>query len=183
MITCVTCTVFYACVQRVTAPIHEDIVQTLLFHLAEWHALAKLRLHTEDTLALLHQALCRLGAQVWRFQWVTCPAFETKEIPQESTQRHRREAVNYQSGRWRKPARTGLLPKSLNLNTYKFHALGDYKKTIRMFRTTDSYMTQVVSGCYIPLSMQKLDNTIIRVNKHTSVMLGLGRDKHRLNWS
>ena len=45
-------------------PIHEDIVQTLLFRLAEWHALAKLRLHTKDTLALLHQALRRLGAQV-----------------------------------------------------------------------------------------------------------------------
>ena len=149
-------------------PIHEDIVQTLLFRLAEWHALAKLRLHTEDTLALLHQALRRLGAQVRRFQRVTCPAFETKEIPQESAQRHRREAVDYQSGRRRKPARTGLLPKSLNLNTYKFHALGDYEKTIKMFGTTDSYTTQVVSGRHIPLSMQKLDNTIIRANERTN---------------
>ena len=41
---------------------HEDITQTLIFRLAEWHALAKLRLQTEDTLALLDQALRRLGA-------------------------------------------------------------------------------------------------------------------------
>ena len=34
--------------------------------------------------------------------------------------------------------------KTLNLNTYKFHALGDYVATIRLFGTTDSYSTQVV---------------------------------------
>lgn len=49
-------------------PIHEEVVQTLLFHLAEWQTLAKLRMHTNNTLALLHQALRRLGAQVRRFQ-------------------------------------------------------------------------------------------------------------------
>ena len=31
-------------------PKHDKLVQTLLFHLAEWQALAKLRLHIEDTL-------------------------------------------------------------------------------------------------------------------------------------
>lgn len=129
-------------------PINEDIVQTLLFHLAEWHALAKLRLHTNNTLALLHQALRRLGAQVRRFQRVTCPAFETKELPQESAQRQRRECTEFQSGHQRKPATSGMLPKTFNINTYKFHALGDYEKTIRMFGTTDSYTTQVVSVCH-----------------------------------
>ncbi|KAJ7617570.1 hypothetical protein B0H17DRAFT_965353, partial [Mycena rosella] len=32
--------------------------------------------------------------------------------------------------------------KFLNLLTYKFHALGDYSSTIRLFGTTDSYSTQ-----------------------------------------
>ena len=45
-------------------PHHEEVVQTLLFHLAEWQALAKLRMHTNNMLALLHQALRQLGAQV-----------------------------------------------------------------------------------------------------------------------
>jgi hypothetical protein len=35
--------------------------------------------------------------------------------------------------------------KTLNLNTYKFHSLGDVVPTIRMFGTTDSYSTQMVS--------------------------------------
>jgi hypothetical protein len=35
--------------------------------------------------------------------------------------------------------------KTLNLNTYKFHSLGDYASTIRMYGTTDSYTTEVVS--------------------------------------
>jgi len=35
-------------------------------------------------------------------------------------------------------------PKTLNLNTYKWHALGDYADTIRNFGTTDSYSTEPV---------------------------------------
>ncbi|KAF8427567.1 hypothetical protein L210DRAFT_3652625 [Boletus edulis BED1] len=124
-------------------PIHEDVVQTLLFCLAEWQALAKLRLHTDDTLTLLHQALRRLGAQVRKFQHVTCTTYQAKELPQEMAQRVRRELTDLQSGHRKKGVKSESLPKMLNINTYKFHALGDYEKTIRLFGTTDSYMTQV----------------------------------------
>ena len=41
-------------------------------------------------------------------------------------------------------------PKTLNLNTYKFHALGDYVNTICTFGTTDSYSTEPVC---LPYSM------------------------------
>ena len=34
--------------------------------------------------------------------------------------------------------------KAFNLNTYKFHALGDYTATIRRYGTTDSYSTELV---------------------------------------
>ena len=125
-------------------PKHDDIVQTLLFHLAEWHALAKLRLHTDNTLALLDQALRRLAAQVRQFQKVTCPSFETKELPQESAQRQRREVAEIQIGHCQKPSKSSSLPKAFNLNTYKFHALGNYTQMIKMFGTTYSYTTQVV---------------------------------------
>jgi hypothetical protein len=36
----------------------------------------------------------------------------------------------------------------LNLLTYKLHALGDYVRSIRLFGTTDSYSTQIVS-CFL----------------------------------
>ena len=42
--------------------------------------------------------------------------------------------------------------KSFNLQTYKFHALGDYVATIRHFGTTDSYSTEPVS-CILLLSL------------------------------
>lgn len=35
-------------------------------------------------------------------------------------------------------------PKTLNLNTYKTHSLGDYVSTIRKYGTTDSYSTEPV---------------------------------------
>ena len=36
--------------------------------------------------------------------------------------------------------------KSINLATYKMHALGDYVDTIKMYGTTDSYSTEIVSS-------------------------------------
>ena len=38
----------------------------------------------------------------------------------------------------------GRQPKQFNLNTYKYHALGDYCNTIQRFGTMDSYSTQPV---------------------------------------
>ena len=40
----------------------------------------------------------------------------------------------------------GRMPKTLNLNTYKWHAIGDVVPSIRLFGTTDSYSTQIVSA-------------------------------------
>jgi hypothetical protein len=34
--------------------------------------------------------------------------------------------------------------KKFNLGTYKFHAMGDYARTIKFFGTTDSFTTQMV---------------------------------------
>jgi hypothetical protein len=42
-------------------------------------------------------------------------------------------------------------PKTLNLNTYKCHALGDYVNTIRKYGTTDSYSTEPVRVPSYPL--------------------------------
>ena len=49
--------------------------------------------------------------------------------------------TNYQP----RKSSSGRQPKQFNLNTYKYHALGDYCNTIQQFGTTDSYSTQPVS--------------------------------------
>jgi hypothetical protein len=38
--------------------------------------------------------------------------------------------------------------KTLNIFTYKFHSLGDYVRTIRLFGGTDSFSTQLVRFFY-----------------------------------
>ncbi|KIN96894.1 hypothetical protein M404DRAFT_161866 [Pisolithus tinctorius Marx 270] len=127
-------------------PEHDAIIRTLLFRLSEWHALAKLRLHSDDSLAQLDQALKKLSAQIRRFQQKTCEAFKTCELPSEAAARHRRQQAQSESGRGPiNPPSSGARPKSFNILTYKFHALGDYTRSIQTFGTTDSYTTQVVS--------------------------------------
>jgi hypothetical protein len=109
----------------------------LLYKAAEWHALAKLRLHTDSTLDLLEAVTREFGRLMRQFRDKTSDKFNTVELPRESGTRN---------GGSRSSKK-----KTLNLNTYKFHALGDYVTTIRLFGTTDSYSTQLVSSiaCYI----------------------------------
>jgi hypothetical protein len=112
--------------------------------MAEWHALAKMRLHSDDTIILLDRSLRRLGSQLRKFSSFTCSAFRTFELPGETAARHRKQHSGFESQPSVKA--TGPRPKSFNLFTYKLHALGDYVQSIRRFGTTDSYTTQIVSA-------------------------------------
>ncbi|KAE9392738.1 hypothetical protein BT96DRAFT_1000039 [Gymnopus androsaceus JB14] len=47
---------------------YNSVLLELLFTLAEWHALAKLRIHTESTLGLLHNSTHSLGQLLRRFK-------------------------------------------------------------------------------------------------------------------
>ena len=47
---------------------HNNIPHILFFCLAKWHALAKLQLHTDDSLILLDASLQFLGSQLWKLQ-------------------------------------------------------------------------------------------------------------------
>jgi hypothetical protein len=107
------------------------MVLRLLYKTAEWHALAKLRLHTDSTLDLLEVVTREFGRLMRKFRDKTSDKFDTMELPQEAGAR--------------KGGAHSSKKKKLNLNTYKFHALGDYVATIRLFGTTDSYSTQLVS--------------------------------------
>jgi hypothetical protein len=65
---------------------------SLLFVLAKWHSLAKLRLHTDHTLDLMDNLTTELGEQFRMFETGTCLAIKTKELPREYQAQKRREA-------------------------------------------------------------------------------------------
>jgi hypothetical protein len=64
---------------------------TLLYRLAEWHALAKLRMHTDSTLSILDTITTEVGHVVRRFRDITCASFRTVELPKEAAARGRRQ--------------------------------------------------------------------------------------------
>ncbi len=126
----------------------------LLFRLAEWHALAKLQMHTDLTLERLKNCSTIVGKELhWFRGW--SKDFDTVELPKEVNNRVWRAAKKSEMEASRHnetesqpvPASNphpGPQKRQLNINTYKFHAIGDYAPTIPMFGMTDSYSTQTV---------------------------------------
>jgi hypothetical protein len=64
----------------------------LLFTMAHWHGLAKLRMHNDLTLDVMDSVTTSLGVKLRVFSQKTCPAFATKELRREYDARLRREA-------------------------------------------------------------------------------------------
>ncbi|KJA13356.1 hypothetical protein HYPSUDRAFT_115550, partial [Hypholoma sublateritium FD-334 SS-4] len=137
---------------------HNDNLMDVLFTLAHWHALAKLRQHTDLSLDILESITVQLGRLLRKFQEKTCPAYNTRELQRELTSRARKAASKLSTNKTTSkntsslPTKTastypkkeikGRLPKTLNLNTYKDHSLGDYVDSIRRNGTVDSYSTE-----------------------------------------
>ncbi len=63
----------------------------LLYRTAEWHALAKLRMHTDSSLDLLDEVTKEFGELMRRFQRSTCAKYATVELPREKAARKRRQ--------------------------------------------------------------------------------------------
>ena len=128
---------------------YNSIVMTLLYQTAEWHAFAKLQLHTKSTLQCLEGLTTKLGKLMRKFRDTTQSAFVTFELPKEAGVRQRRQ----ESGNGKEKAAAGSASarklKNLNLFTYKWHALGDYVQAIRLFGGTDGFSTQVVGDIYL----------------------------------
>jgi hypothetical protein len=78
---------------------HDGILMALLQSCAEWHALAKLRMHTEETLSLLETQTTILAARFERFIDTTCSFYDTKETNKEQRARLRRSAKNTRTRR------------------------------------------------------------------------------------
>jgi hypothetical protein len=62
----------------------------LIFVMAHWHALAKLRMHNDLTLNIMEAVTVSLGKKLRKFSQITCSAFATKELPREYNARIRR---------------------------------------------------------------------------------------------
>lgn len=63
----------------------------LLYRMAEWHALAKLRMHTDHTLQGLDKATAAIGRDLRSFREWSRSSFTVKELPSETTARKRRK--------------------------------------------------------------------------------------------
>lgn len=111
-------------------------------------------MHTDSTLKIFDEITADIGAEFRTFERETCSVFDTRELPCEANARQRRKQKSKQ-GCLPAPAERGSLdgsataegrrPKKFNLQTYKYHSLGDYPDTIRQYGTSDSYSTEPVS--------------------------------------
>ncbi|KAH7917181.1 hypothetical protein BV22DRAFT_1052620, partial [Leucogyrophana mollusca] len=168
---------------------HNSHVLTLLFTCAHWHALAKLRMHTDETLDLLDSVTAAIGQQLRHFEKHTCAAFVTQELKREAERRQRRQSRS-SSGNGNatgsmlrgRPARRR---KTFNLQTYKLHSLGDYSSSIRKFGTTDSYSTEsgelehrTSKKRYCRTDRKEFVKQITRIERREARIHRI-RDKHR----
>jgi len=133
----------------------------LLFEFATWHALAKLRLHSESTLSELETSTERLGSLLRKFKHDVCSAYHTRDLPSEEAARGKREArqaakksqtesatqstTSNPAGVGKPTKKTATKFPEFNMETYKMHSLGDYLTTIRGFGTIDNTSSQAVS--------------------------------------
>ncbi|KAG1807523.1 uncharacterized protein BJ212DRAFT_1282050 [Suillus subaureus] len=105
---------------------HDKIVQSLLYRFAQWHALAKLRIHSKTTLSVLDSTFMRLTHQLRHFRDFTCAVFTTVELPKEKAVHERKAAHQGLDSNNRDPLSGSRKVKKFNMNTYKYHAMGDY---------------------------------------------------------
>ncbi|KAJ3725384.1 hypothetical protein C8R42DRAFT_718902 [Lentinula raphanica] len=98
-------------------------------------------MHTEDTLEYLQTITEQLGKLMREFRDISNSDFQTYETDREVQARyHRQQQAAGGSG---SSQIQGRQPKSLNLFTYKWHALLDYVPSIRWVGSTDGISTQV----------------------------------------
>lgn len=172
---------------------HNTQVMQLLFHFAHRHALTKLRLHSDETLALLDNQMSILDHKLCKFQ-ESSKVFNTQELRWEVAARNMqalkqskqhtpllkvsRESSAEQQVTGKETSLTVSIPQSVitwviqgwtrveNLNTYKIHALSDYVVMIWQFGTMDFYFKESVS---IVHDGQHRHSLQLRVSLHTAI--------------
>src|ERR1700753_1519312 len=109
-------------------PVLSNILLDLWFTVANWHSLAKLRMHSDFTATLLKEETSELGRTVRKFAKDT-EHMTTYETAREKRIRDKRHGAGA-SGEKR--------VKKLNVKTPKFHAAGYYHRLVIWIGTTDS---------------------------------------------
>ncbi|KAK7442740.1 hypothetical protein VKT23_015987 [Stygiomarasmius scandens] len=126
------------CIEGLFPEPHNSEILDLIFDLQNWHAHAKLRLHTDATLQSFSHATKEIGKALRFFASTTSKAYETTELPQELQSRIRTQIRNEKQDISNIPRVTGYsLP-----TWYKFHALGHYVNHIQLYGTTDGFSAQ-----------------------------------------
>ncbi|KAJ7163736.1 hypothetical protein C8R46DRAFT_1221491 [Mycena filopes] len=136
------------CVEGLLPEPFNSRLLTMLFRMSEWNVFAKMRMHTTTTLGLFDTSTVVIGRELRSFSATTQAEYKTVELPGETAARARRsarkKAAETPAGSVPAPApAVAANEKFLNLLTYKFHALGDYVPTIRLFGTIESFCTQI----------------------------------------
>ncbi|TFK17135.1 hypothetical protein FA15DRAFT_650555 [Coprinopsis marcescibilis] len=135
---------------------YDRLIELLLFELATWHALAKLRHLSDVLLTELDASTTRLGRMLREFADVTLKSFKTQDLPSEVERRARAKASKQKKSavsssepmndgeQFTTPGEPRISAKErhFNLLTYKVHSLGHYVKFIRECGTTDNWTTQ-----------------------------------------
>ena len=121
--------------------VDNGIVLDMVFDLAMFGSLGKLRYQVPDTLEALDQSAVNIGKDVRQFAKKTCPRIITHELPKETAARGRRTARLRKDG----SASVARKEKRFNYETYKFHSLRDYAAMCRMYGSTDNTTSQIVS--------------------------------------
>ncbi|KAG2052328.1 hypothetical protein BDR06DRAFT_983179 [Suillus hirtellus] len=120
----------------------EDLLQ-LLFTMAHWHGLAKLRMHSDLTLEIMDEVTSTLGQQFREFKTTVCAVYQTCKLHKEveaHAQCHAKKAGKQTAGC--KGKESCNLEKQAQ-STQNFHALGDYVSTICWYGTSDLYSTEL----------------------------------------
>lgn len=126
-------------------PMHNNILQKLLFMWSAVQGLSCFWIHTETTVELLTLQIAWFGVMMQAFASQVCPSYTTTELPSKVGDKDSKAIhppckhckVDQQS-----PADNKQ--KLFLLNTYKFHALGHYLEHMTCIGTTDNYSTQLV---------------------------------------
>ncbi|KIO24714.1 hypothetical protein M407DRAFT_56451, partial [Tulasnella calospora MUT 4182] len=115
----------------------DTAVQELLFVLADWHSLAKLRLHTDSTLSSLEVATRILGQHLRHFADHVANTVTARETPREQVARAKQAAKKASEPHEGSSISNSAKEKPYTLDRYKLHALGEYPDQIRLFGTLD----------------------------------------------
>jgi hypothetical protein len=99
-----------------------------------------------------------------KFEKYVCTKYDTKDLPSElaaRTRRQQRKAFQKPtstpaSPTQKDPATKGPQRRKFNLETYKYHTLGDYATSIPLHGTLDGYSSQLVGYPVLSMRIQYL---------------------------